>query len=74
MEQNAVAFVAFEEMAPEARAEAARAASMYLLAHDFVSLEDACERHGLTFQQLWDEIMAGAELPPCGVPVFAFAT
>lgn len=71
MEQNAVAF---EDMAPGARAEAARAASMYLLAHDFVSLEEACERRGLSFQQLWDDIMAGAGLPPCGVPVFAYAT
>lgn len=66
--------IPFEELTPGARAEAARAACGYLLANDFVSLDEACERRGLAFQQLWDEIMAGADLPPCGVPVFAYAT
>lgn len=66
--------VPFEDMAPGARAAAARAASTYLLVNDFVSLDEACEQRGLAFQQLWDEIMADAGLPACGVPVFAFST
>lgn len=64
----------FEDMAPGARAEAARAASIYLLSNDFVSLDEACERRELALRQLWDEIMAEADLPACGVPVFAYAT
>lgn len=62
----------FEDMAPGERADAAGAASRYLLAHDFASLQEASEDRGVALQELWDEIMIVAELPACSVPVFAF--
>ncbi len=64
----------FEDMAPHERAAAAQAASRYLLANDFASLDEACETRGLAMQDLWDDIIAVARLPACSVPVFAFAT
>jgi hypothetical protein len=63
----------FEDMAPGERADAAQAASRYLLDHDFASLQEACDDRGLALQELWDEIMALARLPACSVPLFAFA-
>ncbi|MBL8658599.1 MAG: hypothetical protein JNM75_02450 [Rhodospirillales bacterium] len=74
MDLKVVAAPRFEEMAPDERADAARAASRYLLANDFASLDEACEIRGLAMQDLWDEIMAVARLPACAVPLFAFAT
>lgn len=64
----------FEDMAPHERADAAQAASHYLFVNDFVSLHEACECCGLAMQELWDEIMVVASLPPCSVPVFAFSS
>lgn len=61
-------------MAPGDRAAAAQAASRYLLANDYASLEEACETQGLAMQELWDEILVLACLPACTVPVFAFST
>lgn len=62
----------FEDMAPGERANAAHAASQYLLAHDFASLQEASDDRGLAVQELWDEIMIVARLPACSVPLFAF--
>ena len=61
----------YDTMSPAARATAARAASQFLLKHDFVSLEEAGEALELTLQQLWDRIMEEAGLPACEVPSFA---
>lgn len=61
-------------MASEDRAAAAQAASRYLVANDFASLEEACEARGLAMQDLWDDILGRACLPACTVPLFAFAT
>jgi hypothetical protein len=63
----------FEDMAPGERADAAQAASRYLLDHDFASLQDASDDRGVALQELWDEIMTLARLPACSVPIFAFA-
>ncbi len=63
----------FEDMAPGDRADAAGAASRYLLDHDFASLQEASDDRGLAVQVLWDEIMVLARLPACSVPIFAFA-
>lgn len=69
---DADAFRCFEDMAPAERADAAGAASQYLLAHDFSSLQEASDDRGVALQELWDEIMVLAELPACSVPLFAF--
>lgn len=61
----------FEDMAPAARADAAQAASRFLLRHDYVSLAEACAERGCSLQELWDAIMAAAGLPACTAPVFA---
>ncbi len=61
----------FEELSPSARADAAQAASRYLLRHDYVSLTEACFEHRCSLQELWDDIMSAAGLPACEAPVFA---
>ena len=63
----------FEDMAPGERADAAQAASRYLLDHDFASLQEASDDRGLAVQVLWDEIMVLARLPACSVPLFTFS-
>lgn len=62
----------FEDMPPGERADAASAASRYLLDHDFASLQEASDHRGVALQELWDEIMILARLPACSVPLFAF--
>lgn len=71
---DAASLCRFEDMAPGERADAADAASRYLLDHDFASLQEACDDRGLAVQELWDEIMILAHLPACSVPLFAFAS
>jgi hypothetical protein len=61
----------YENLPPEDRANAARAASQFLLRNDYVSLYEASEIRGLSVQELWSEIMADFGLPECDLPVFA---
>ena len=61
----------YEDMLLEERTAAARAASQFLLDHDYVSLEEACLERHLTLPQLWAVIQAEAGLPPCELPEFA---
>ena len=61
----------YEAMDVDARTAAARAASQYLLAHGYVSLEEACIARDVTMEELWRGILADAGLPPCDVPAFA---
>ena len=58
----------YENLPPEDRANAASAASQFLLRNDYVSLYEASEIRGLSVQT---EIMADSGLPECDLPVFA---
>jgi hypothetical protein len=61
----------YENLPPEDRANAARAASQFLLRNEYVSLYEASEIRGLSVQEPWSEIMADSGLPECDLPVFA---
>ena len=60
----------YDSMEPQARAKAARAAAQFLLENHYVSLQEASEALGLSFQGLWDKIMTEAGLPACEAPTF----
>ena len=60
----------YDNMEPQDRARAARAAAQFLLKNDYVSLQEASEVLGLSLQELWDKIMAEAGLPACEAPTF----
>jgi len=70
MAAESVHYLRFDDLPADQRARIARAASQYLLAHDYVSVYEACEILGLDLQQLWDRIMDDAELPRCEPPGF----
>lgn len=60
----------FEELAPEARYQAERAACRFLLQQGYVSLDEACQALGLTLPELWLRIQQEAALPDSDPPVF----
>ena len=62
--------IKFDDLPPEQRAEMARAASQFLLVHDYVSMDEACEALNMTLQEVWDKILDEAKLPRCEHPGF----
>ena len=61
----------FEDLAPEIRHRIERAASQYLVANRYISLDDACQTLDLTLPDLWSRILEEAGLPESDPPAFA---
>ncbi len=57
----------FEHLPDETQAQVARAIADFFRCHGYVHVLDACERLGLTPQELWGQIMRRAGLPSCDV-------
>ena len=74
MEAERVHHLRFDDLPPDQRAEMAAAVSRYLLAHDYISVYEACEHLEINLQQLWDKIMDDAGLPRCEHPEFGMVS
>ena len=61
----------FEELAPDVRYRIERAASRFLVANRYVSLDDACQSLNLALPDLWSRILEEAGLPESDPPAFA---
>ncbi len=57
----------FEDLPEEVQVQASRALAHFFRRNGYNSLLDACERLGLTPQEVWDQIMEEAGLPPTDV-------
>ncbi len=64
----------FDDLPPDTRYEAQRAACRFLLQHRYVSLDEACQERGLTLPELWSLIQREAGLPDSDPPVFSLFT
>lgn len=64
----------FENLPPDLRHEAGRAACRFLLQNRYISLDEACEDRNLTLPDLWSLILRDAGLPDCDPPGFALFT
>ena len=64
----------YESLPPEDRAKMAAAACQFLLKNNYVSLFEAAKIREIAVQELWNEIMAHADLPKCDLPAFALVT
>lgn len=61
----------FEDLPPDTRHDAERAACRFLMQNRYVSFDEACEDRKLTLPELWSAIMREAGLPDSDPPVFA---
>ena len=61
----------FEELPPETRHAIERAASRFLVAHRYISLDEACQTLDLTLPDLWERILQEADLPESEPPAFS---
>lgn len=61
----------FEDLPQEERYQIERAACRFLVAHRYVSLDEACETLNLTLPDLWNHILQEAGLPESDPPAFA---
>lgn len=61
----------FDDLQPDARYDAQRAACRFLLQHRYVSLDEACQERSLTLPELWSLIQREAGLPDSDPPVFS---
>lgn len=61
----------FEDLPPNLRHDAERAACRFLVNHRYVSLDEACQDRDQTLPELWDQILREASLPACDPPAFA---
>ena len=61
----------FEDLPPDTRQAAERAACRFLLTNGYVSLDEAGLTLGLTLPDLWSRILREAGLPESDPPVFS---
>lgn len=61
----------FEELPSETRHASERAASRFLVAHCYISLDEACQTLELTLPDLWNRILQAANLPESEPPAFS---
>ena len=61
----------FEDLPPDPRHDAERAACRFLVQNRYVSLDEACQDRDLTLAELWSWILREAGLPDCDPPAFA---
>ena len=61
----------FEDLPPESRQAAERAACRFLMQHRYVSLDEACQTRDLTLPDLWSLILQEAGLPDSDPPSFS---
>jgi hypothetical protein len=61
----------FEDLPPESRQAAERAACRFLMQHHYVSLDEACQQQDLTLPDLWSQILQEAGLPDSEPPAFS---
>mgnify|MGYP003613936116 CR=1 FL=1 len=61
----------FEDLPLELRYEAEQAASRFLIAHGYSSLDEACQSLDLMLPDLWSRILQQAGLPESDPPEFA---
>lgn len=60
----------FEDLPLEARYQVEQAASRFLVAHRYVSLDEACQTLDLTLADLWNRMLQEAGLPESDPPEF----
>ena len=61
----------FEDLPPESRQAAERAACRFLVQNRYVSLDEACQTRDLTLPDLWSQILQEAGLPDSEPPAFS---
>jgi amino-acid N-acetyltransferase len=61
----------FEDLPPESRQAAERAACRFLVQNRYVSLDEACQQRDLTLPDLWSLILQVAGLPDSDPPSFS---
>jgi hypothetical protein len=61
----------FEDLPPDSRHDAERAACRFLVQNRYASLDEACQDRDLTLAGLWSLILREAGLPDCEPPAFA---
>lgn len=61
----------FEDLLPDTRQAAERAACRFLLTNGYVSLDEAGQTLNLTLPELWSQIQREAGLPDSDPPVFS---
>ena len=61
----------FEDLPPDTRQAAERAACRFLVNNGYVSLDEACQECGQTLPDLWSRILQEAGLPDSEPPAFS---